>query len=195
MLASWSVECGADDPVLVVPWSDASGLHFVDLRENPYDLDQIAEAEAHPALMQALRALNATRSPVFTAKCDAWAMDADELEAMQLELGLIAAEGPAGFTSYIDLIWRERPMFVSFHHQEQRLQRLGRLLDPLDHPFAGVEAVLRPALVDLTGPQEGFAVTLYVKALGTDAAHAYEHWTRALEAVVTVLRSKELSLS
>ena len=55
--------------------------------------------------------------------------------------------------------------------------------------------MLRPALVDLTGPQEGFAVTLYVKALGTDAEHAYEHWALALEAVVTVLRSKELSLS
>lgn len=195
MLTGWSVECGAEDPVLVVPWSDAGGLHFVDLRENPYDLDQIAEAEAHPALMQALRALNATRSPVFTAKCDAWPMDDDELEAMRMELGLTEAEAPDGFMSYIDLIWRERTLFVSFHQQEQRLVRLGRLVDPLDHPYAAVDAVMRPALVDLTGPQEGFAVTLYVKALGTDAAHAYEHWTRALAAVVTVLRSKELSLS
>lgn len=194
MLANWSVECGADDPVLVVPWSDAGGLHFVDLRENPYDLDQIAEAELHPALMQALRALNATRSPVFTAKCDAWTMDAEELEGIRIELDLNAAESPAGFTSYIDLIWRDRPLFVSVHQQEQRLIRLGRLLDPLDHPYAAAEAVLRPAVVDLTGPQEGFAVTLYVKAVGTDAAHAYEHWTRALEAVVPVLRSKELSL-
>lgn len=194
MLASWSVECGADDPVLVVPWSDAGGLHFVDLRMNPYDLDHIAEAELHPALMQALRALNATRSPVFTAKCDAWTMDAEELESIRIELGLSAAESPAGFTSYIDLIWRERSLFVSFHQQEQRLLRLARLLDPLDHPFAAVEAVLRPALVDLTGPQEGFSVTLYLKAVGTDAAHAYEHWTRAVEAVVPVLRSKELSL-
>lgn len=194
MLATWSVECGADDPVLVVPWSDPGGLHFVDLRENPYDLDQIAEAELHPALMQALRALNATRSPVFTAKCDAWPMDAAELEAQRAELELSAVEAPSGFVSYIDLVWRDRPLFVSFHQQEQRMHRLARLLDPLDHPYAAVEAVLRPALVDLTGPQEGFAVTLYVKALGTDAEHAYEHWTRALEAVVTVLRSKELSL-
>ena len=194
MLASWSVECGADDPVLVVPWSDAGGLHFVDLRENPYDLDQIAEAELHPGLMQALRALNATRSPVFTAKCDAWVMDADELEILRVELGLSEAESPAGFMSYIDLIWRDRPLFVSFHQQEQRLIRLARLLDPLDHPYAAVEAVLRPAFVDITGPQEGFAVTLYLKAVGTDAAHAYEHWTKALEAVVPVLRSKELSL-
>ena len=195
MLATWSAECGADDPVLVVPWSDPGGLHFVDLRENPYDLDQIAEAEQHPALMQALRALNATRSPLFTAKCDAWAMDAAELASQQLELDLSPSEVPDGFTSYIDLVWRDRPVFVSFHQQEQRLHRLGRLLDPFDHPYAAVEAVLRPALVDLTGPQEGFAVTLYVKALGTDAPHAYEHWTNALESLVTILRGKELSLA
>src|SRR5271156_5772393 len=101
MLATWSVECGADDPVLVVPWSDAGGLHFVDLRENPYDLDQIAEAEQHPALMQALRALNATRSPVFTAKCDAWPMDAEQLNDLSANLDVLADDAPAGFGSYI----------------------------------------------------------------------------------------------
>jgi hypothetical protein len=195
MLAEWSVECGADDPVLVVPWSDPGGLHFVDLRENPYDLDHIAEAEQHPPLMQALRALNATRSPMFTAKCDAWAMDSAEVESTRLNLDLPAPETTHGFVSYIDLLWRERTLFVSIHQQEQRLVRLARLLDPLDHPYAAVETVLRPALVDLAGPQEGFAMTLYVKALGTDEPHAYEHWSRALEVVVTVLRSKELSLA
>ena len=201
MLAEWSVECGADDPVLVVPWSspDPSALRFVDLRLNPYDLDQIPEAELHPPLMQALRALNATRSPVFTAKCDAWPMDTAELAATRLNLALSAAESPHGFTSYVDIVWRERTLFVSLPQQQQRLVRLARLLAPLDHPSAAVEAVLRPALIELTHPagrvQEGFAVSLYVKALGTDPPHAYEHWTRALEAVVLILRGKELSLA
>ena len=87
----------------------------VDLRESPYDLDRIPEAEAHPALMQALRALNATRSPVFTAKCDAWAMDADELEATRLDLDVPQPEAVHGFASYVDMVWRERTLFVSFH--------------------------------------------------------------------------------
>jgi hypothetical protein len=198
MLATWSAECGAEDPVLVVPWHDPDdphGLHFIDLRENPYDLDHIPEAERHPPLMQALRALNAPRSALFTAKCDAWSMDPAELAAAQFELGFPAPEAPAGFTSYIDILWRERPVFVSFHRQEQRLHRLVRLLDPLDHPYVMVDAILRPALIDLTGPQEGFAVSLYVKALGTDAPHAYEHWTAALKALVVLLRGKELSLA
>ena len=197
MLAEWSVECGADDPVLVVPWTAEAehpdALPFVDLREDPYSLDRIPEAELHPPLLQALRALNANRSPFFTAKCDAWTMNGEELEATRVNLDVPAHEGPSGFTSYVDLLWRERTLFVSFHQQEQRLQRLARLLAPLDAPYIAVESVLRPALVDLTGPQEGFSVSLYVRALGTDPAHAYQHWSEALVSVVATLRSKDFS--
>ena len=84
MLSEWSAECSADDPVLVVPWSDpadpSGNRRFIDLRENPYDLDHLPEAEHYPALMHALRALNAARSPVFTAKCDAWPLEGEELD-------------------------------------------------------------------------------------------------------------------
>ncbi len=201
MLVEWSAECAADDPVLVVPWSAPAGdpnlASFIDLRENPYDLDHIPEAEHHPPLMQALRALNANRSPVFTAKCDVWHMPPDELESTQINLDLTPAEAPHGFASYIDLIWRDRPLFVSFPQQEQRLHRLYRLLEPLDHPYAAVDCVLRPALVDLPGPglrfQEGFSLSLYVKALGTDAPHAYQHWSEALLAIVPILRSRDFT--
>ena len=194
MLAEWSAECAADDPVLVVPWTAEAGMgDFVDLRENPYDLDHIPEAEQHPPLLQALRALNATRSPVFSAKCDAWALAGEELEALQLNLDVTPDQADFGFASYIDLLWRERSLFVSFHQQEQRMTRLARQVDALDNAFAAVECILRPALLDLTGPQEGFAFSLYVKALGTDGPHAYENWSRALEAVTTLLRSKEFT--
>jgi hypothetical protein len=202
MVADWSVECGADDPVLVVPWSYAdeglepaasAGPHFVDLRENPYDLDHLPEAELHPPMMQALRALNASRSPVFTAKCDAYPLT--ELDELQFELDMPAAEAPFGFASYIDLIWRERSLFVSIHQHEQLLHRLVRHVEPLDFPHAAMDCVLRPAFVDLTGPQEGFAISLYVKALGADAASAYESWAEALEAVVALIRSKDLAQS
>jgi hypothetical protein len=197
MLSEWSAECSADDPVLVVPWSDPSDVsgnrRFIDLRENPYDLDHLAEAEQYPTLMHALRALNAPRSPVFTAKCDAWALDAEELEAVRLNLDLLEDETPAGFGSYIDILWRERSIFASFHQQEQTLHRLTRHAATLDHPFALLDCVIRPALVDLTGPQEGFVVSLYVKALGHNPQTAEENWAAALEAVVALLRSKELA--
>lgn len=198
MLVEWSAECSTDDPVLVVPWDDPSdptgNRRFIDLRENPYDLDHLAEAEQYPPLMHALRALNAPRSPIFTAKCDAWPLDPDELDHLRFSLGHTAEEAPTGFTSYIDILWRERSIFTSFHQQEQLLHRLARLSAPLDHPYAMVDCVIRPALVDLTGPQEGFAISLYVKALGHDSQTAEEHWASALDAVVALLRSRAFIL-
>jgi hypothetical protein len=199
MLVEWSVESSADDPVLVIPWDDPTdptgNRRFIDLREDPYELDHLEEAAQYPALMHALRALNATRSPVFTAKCDAWPLDAEELEHLRVNLDHTAAEAPVGFASYIDILWRERSVFASFHQQEQLLHRLTRHSAPLDHPYAMVDCVIRPALVDLTGPQEGFAVSLYVKALGHDQQAAEENWASALDAVVALLRSKDLAFS
>lgn len=199
MVSEWSVECSADDPVLVVPWSDPSdstgNRRFIDLRENPYDLDHLPEAVQYPPLMHALRALNAARSPVFTAKCDAWPLDGEELEALRINLDLGADEGPAGFGSYLDLLWRERSLFASFHQQEQMLHRLIRHAAPLEHPFAMLDCIIRPAMVDLAGPQEGFAVSLYVKAVGHDAQTAEQNWGSALDAVVALLRSKELAFT
>jgi hypothetical protein len=207
MLADWSVECAAEDPVLVVPWSangDPAGPHFVDLRENPYDLDQIAEAEQFPSLLQALRALNVPRSPVFTAKCDAWVLDPEERDELAVELDLDLEDTSAdsepqepmtGFASYIDLVWRDRTIFASFHQSEQLLHRLTRLAAPLHHPAAMLDCVLRPALVDFTGPQEGYSISLYIKALGPDLETARENWSSALQAVVGLLRSKDIALA
>jgi|SRR5579862_8343957 len=199
MLSEWSAECSADDPVLVVPWSDPSdstgNRRFIDLRENPYDLDHLPEAERHPPLMHALRALNAARSPVFTAKCDAWQLDADELDSLRLNLNIPIEESPAGFASYIDILWRERSRFASFHLLEQMLHRLTLQAAPVEQPYAMLDCVIRPAMLDLTGPQEGFAISLYVKALGHDAQSAEENWASALDAVVALLRSKDLGFS
>lgn len=201
MLCEWSVECAADDPVLVVPWSDPANpdRRFIDLRENPYDLDHLPEAELYPPLMHALRALNAPRSVVFTAKCDAWPLDSEtegeELERLRFELDQIPEDTPAGFTSYIDILWRERSTFASFHQHEQLLHRLTRQAAPLDHPYAMLDCVLRPALIDITAPHEGFAISLYVKALGHDQQTAEEHWAGALNNVAGILRSRAFGLA
>jgi hypothetical protein len=197
MLAEWSAECSAEDPVLVVPWKDPDGkAAFVDLRANPYDFDAILEAERYPPLMQALRALNATRSPVFTAKCDAWPLAGEELEHMRLNLDVdttAAGDLSFGFASYIDLVARERSLFTSFHKHEQWLRRLARLAAPLDRPAAALDCVLRPALLDLETPQQGYACTLYVKALAADPQAAIEEWAAALDAVVALVRGKDLA--
>lgn len=203
MLADWSAECSPEDPVLVVPWSDPSDPHcrFVDLREEPYELDSLPEAERFPALRNALRSLNAPRSPVFTAKCDSWPVtDPDDLARLHAELGvcpefdqaLDPGLAAAAHSSYIDLLWRDRSLFASRHQHEHLADRLTRRAAPLPLPFALLECTIRPALLDLTTPQEGFALTFYVHALGADPEHAEANWSRALDEVTLLLRSRDL---
>ncbi len=195
MLSEWSAECGADDPVLVVPWSSPDGaLHWVDLRDNPDALDTITEADEYPALLACLRALNGTRSPVFTAKCDAWTMDSDELESLRADLMLEPEVAQAGFVSYIDLLWRERSVFISRPRMEGMLYRIDRMVADMPHSLAKLECVLRPCVADLDGTvAEGFAVTVYVKAAGVDDSEAAERWDAALREVSTLMRSRELA--
>ncbi|MES2394061.1 MAG: hypothetical protein V4555_20680 [Acidobacteriota bacterium] len=202
MLSDWNAECSTDSPTLVVPWSSASDeapAHFVDLRSNPYDIAEIPEADRFPALGRALRSLNATRSPFLTAKCDAWTLnifdDEDQLEALRLELMLSPEDAAHGFASYIDLLWRERSVFASPHQQQVRLDRIIRRAARLPHSEAALECTLRPALLDLNSPLEGFAITLYVTAVGVEPEIAYRRWELALDDVVTLLRSKELEIA
>ena len=193
MLFDWSAACSADDPVLVVPWHDVtSGLHFIDLRDDPDALDSIAEAEQFPALLQCLRALNGARSPLFTAKCDVWPASAEELAAIALELQAEPEHAVAGQISYLDLLCRDRALFSSFHQQQHLLGRMERRLAALEQPAAIAEAVVRPALMDFTSPQEGFCLSLYIKAVGSTSAAADQAWSGALVAVTSVLRSREL---
>lgn len=198
MLAEWTAECAADAPTLVVPWSDAeSALHYVDLRAEPYDIAEISEAQEYPALARSLRSLNAVRSALLTAKCDVWLLEgdnADELATLQFELDTETEESHAGIAGYIDILWRDRAVFGSAHMQTDMLDRLTRRAERLDHRFAALACVLRPAIASFGSTSlEGFAVTLYVRAVGHDAASALDHWSAALAELTNLLRSRELS--
>jgi len=201
MLSEWTAECSHDSPTLIVPWAENpsdphSGPHFVDLRANPYDIAEIIEVEHNPTLARALRSLNATRSPFLTAKCDTWTLPADDhpeaIEALRLELMLDDDDTQFGYASYIDLLWRERSVFASAHQQQDRLDRIARRAQRLQHPEAGLACILRPALLDLSGPLEGFAFTLYVTALGPEPEIAHRRWELAFEDIIAMLRSKDL---
>jgi hypothetical protein len=201
MLAEWTAECTADAPTLVVPWSDPdSSARYIDLRAEPYDLAEISEAEQYPALGRALRSLNATRSPFLTAKCDVWQLSAisepEELEALRFELDLDPEESHAGIACYIDILWRDRTLFASAHQQREMLDRLTRRAERLDHRAAALACVLRPAMFDFENTTvEGFAVTLYIRAVGINLASATAHWDAALEDITALLRGRDLAPS
>ena len=200
MLSEWNAECAKDAASLMVPWIDeAGGSRFVDLRANPYDIAEISEAEHNPTLARALRSLNASRSPVMTAKCDAWPLTeqayGEQMKTLRMELMLPEEDIACGYSSYIDLMWRERAVFVSRHKQQERLDRIVRRAKMLDHPECALECVLRPAFLDLSVPLEGFAISVYVTSLGRDKAMAFRRWEYALEDIVTLLRSKEMEVA
>ena len=73
------------------------------------------------------------------------------------------------------------------------LRRLTRLAAPVPRRWAALDCVLRPALLDLDGPREGFAVSLYVKALGPSPLAAWKEWAAALAAVVALIRGKDFA--
>ena len=194
MLMEWSTATAAADPVLVVPWQAPDGsARWVDLREDDFALDEISEADAHPALLAALRALNSARSPVFTAKCDVWPMESDDLEATRDDLLLEEEQAVEGLASYIDLLWRDRSIFASRHRMEQVVHRLERTVEELPGSLAKVEAVVRPAVVDLDGSvAEGYCLSLYVKGVGVDTAEADQRWSAAVREVAALFRRSEL---
>src|SRR5471030_911970 len=112
MLSEWNAECAKDAASLMVPWTDeAGGSRFVDLRANPYDIAEISEVEHNPTLGRTLRSLNASRSPVLTAKCDTWplTMEAygEQMATLRMELMLPEEDITCGYSSYIDVMWRE----------------------------------------------------------------------------------------
>ena len=87
---------------------------------------------------------------------------------------------------------------LTFRHEDRNdiadiLRKLTRLATPLDLATAALDCVLRPAFLDLEGPREGYAISLYVKALGGDQHAACKEWGEALDAVVALIRSKDFA--
>lgn len=189
MEADWSVECGADDPTVVVPWHSEDGSRrYVDLRLKPSAVEHISEAQQFPCLATALRRWNTAESHVFTAKCDVWNYPADLFDAEDLP-GFKFAQG-----SYMDLISADMAKFQSFAACEKQLRAwtaAARII-PLQH--CRCEWILRSALIfppDLSSAADGtakalagFATTLYVWGYGASAEAANSAWNEATEALL-----------
>ena len=172
MEADWSVEIGSD-----LPRIDGSWEGFIDLRAAPSAVDAVPEATKLPALRAALLALNAASSPVFTTKCDTWALAAEDIDPY--EFGASAEQARAGFASYIDILEREAVGFSSFTFHEQKVREVTRHLRELDLPRGRVDFALRAAFVR---DQSGYGLTLYAAGCGADDTSAYASWKQVLAA-------------
>lgn len=191
MESDWSVELGADDPVLEMTWSSPDGvLSWRDLRRHPELIAQLTECEAHAELIEPLRKLNSLHGHFLTAKCDAF--DAEPTEPAEELFGSWRV------VSYIDLLFADDvspasgdelapiPANFDFALHEQFARDLHVRLNEFAEGEvinASVEIVVRRCIYN--GSRDGFYFSVYVIGYGETADESRRHWAQALNAVAT----------
>ena len=156
MEAEWEVEVGGGAPVIEALWPG-----FVDLRLHPERIGEIQETAVLPALAGLLMALNGAGSSVWTAKCDLWEPEANELAC------------------YVDLLPVADAVFAHWEQAEGYCREWVARLARVPLPDCRVDLVARQAIA---GEAEGFGVTAYLSATGRDRSGAAETLAAALVA-------------
>ena len=176
MDAELTVELGASDPTLAIPWvSDGGRLRYYDLKRKPELLLYVDEASRYRELAEFLVQINSPSSLLESAKCDAWY--STELSEPELIYG---AAGK--FVSYCDVFFSADAPRFSFDEHEHFARRLLKLLARAPQISAAAEFILRRCVFQ---PQdaparEGFYFTFYLSGYGDDEADARRHWGIAL---------------
>lgn len=187
MDADWSVELGADDPVLEFPWSSADGaLRYLDLRQRPEALMEIPEARTDPVIAMLLREVNGQYSPWQTVKCNVW-ID-HELSEAEAIYG-----GRSKLSCYVDLIARDQVTRFSFDRHEAWVRAAARAANSDDNTSCTAEFIVRRCWYHPEGATDpdrmtaGFYVTLYVFGYGQSDAEARLRWTEGVRHVTPIV--------
>ncbi len=187
MDAEFTVELGASDPTLAVPWSSENGrLRYYDLKQHPDLLLYVDEASRYEELAEFLVQINSRKSVLQSAKCDAWySTEISEPEE------IYGAEGK--FVSYIDVFFFVEEHRFSFDHNEQFARRLVQLLGRAPQISAAAEFILRRGYFSVSGPdrtpsatddyKEGFYFTFYLSGYGDDEPDSRKRWGIALKLI------------
>ena len=179
MLAEWSVELGADDPQLEIPWVSEDGqLRFLDLKRQPELLLEIREACLYPELAEFLSWANSAESSLETAKCDAWS--SHEIDAEEEIFG-----ERCKFGSYVDLLFTLIDRRSRFAENEQFVQGIAKLLRNAPEMACSVEFIVRRC-IDRRGEGEnldGYYLTFHLWGYGDDEQEAHKRWAIALKMV------------
>jgi hypothetical protein len=174
MEADWSVEVGARLDAIDADWA---GL--VDLRAAPDSVEGIPEAARYKPLRDALAALNAAESPLYTAKCDVWGLAENEIDADEFDAAANAAQ--TGMACYVDVLAREPGLYASLSRQETWAQAVVERLRESPIRCGRVDLVVRSARA---GGADGFGITLYAAGCGCDSAAAQAAWEAVLSTAV-----------
>lgn len=183
MEADFSVELGADDETLDLPWADeASGLRYYDLKRNPAVIAKINEAQREPAMAEFLSAINLPVSPFETAKCDAWAST-----EITIEEEIFGASHKFG--SYVDLIVSDESSQLEFHAHEEFAKRICALLKKSPEIPVSAEFLIRRCYFrDHEPVRSGFYITFYLFGFGDDELQAHQRWVIGLKLVENAIK-------
>ncbi len=185
MQADFSVELGAGDPTLELPWKSADPrIQYYDLKSHPDLLAQIPEAQENEPLAEFLAAINSPQCLVETAKCDTWSSQQMDVE-----------DEPFGaavkYESYIDLVPASEGPRYSFPEIEDLGRKLARLLQRAPEIPAAAEFVVRRSYYHGEGAaaalRQGFYLTFYLTGYGEDENQAQQRWSIALQLVANAL--------
>jgi len=179
MEADWEFDIGGDAPVIEANWSG-----FVDLRAHPKRVSELSECRELPALADALVALNATDSPVWTSKTDVFVperIDPDEIAASTNEATHAAA-------CYIDLLPRGERAWANLETAERVCKQICAELRVIDLSRCRVDVIVRTAVL---AERDDLGATVYVMACGPTEADARSRLGECLEAFIRVLVSGE----
>lgn len=182
MQADFSIECGADDECLEIPWSSEDGaLRYVDLKQNPALIADLDEARHFPDIADFLRITNSPGSAFQTAKCDA-----GFTQELTVEDEPFGTSGKFG--SYVDVLFASPVARRSLEQNEACVGNLVRLLQRAPEMPASAEFLVRRCFfgVDRTDV-DGFYMTCYVFGYSDNEEEARKHWGIALRLLGSAL--------
>jgi len=180
--ADFSIECGANDECLEIPWASEDGaLRYVDLRQNPALIADLDEARHFPDIADFLRITNSAGSAFQTAKCDA-----GFTQELTVEDEPFGTSGKFG--SYVDVLFASPVARRSLEQNQACVGSLVRLLQGAPEMPAAAEVLVRRCFfADDRTDVDGFYMTCYVFGYSDNEEEARKHWGIALRLLGSAL--------
>jgi len=180
--ADFSIECGANDECLEIPWASEDGaLRYVDLRQNPALIADLDEARHFPDIADFLRITNSAGSAFQTAKCDA-----GFTQELTVEDEPFGTSGKFG--SYVDVLFASPVARRSLEQNQACVGSLVRLLQRAPEMPASAEFLVRRCFfADDRTDVDGFYMTCYVFGYSDNEEEARKRWGIALRLLGSAL--------
>jgi hypothetical protein len=179
-----SIELGAQDEAMELPWSSPGGeLRYYDLKRRPELLLEVSETFENQELGEFLAAANSANSICETLKCDTWLSNEMEEEERIFEAAW-------KFASYVDLIFSQPDPRHSLPAHEQLARSLCELLKRAPEISCAGEFCIRHCYYHEAGAadsRQGFGVTFYMFGYGDDEAEARSRWNIGMKLVENAL--------